>query len=146
MAPEMIAPVVIGDYEIGVLPAEDYARLDTLPDGCLYGRHVQPSPGLVILAVERTADHALMGYWPVFNVVHIDGLYLTEDVQHHPKVALGLLGALVALLQAGGVQGVYAQIDSPLMQKMAGDLGLEPLPGLAYRGAVPLAASPTEPQ
>jgi len=137
MRGDMIQPVVVGDYQIGVLPGEEYARLDTLPEGCLFGRRVQPSPYLHILAVERLADHALLGYWPVFNAVHIDGLYLDPALHHQPKVALTLLGALVALLQAGGVEGVYAQIDSPLMQKMAGDLGLEKLPGIAYRGVIP---------
>lgn len=133
----MIEPVVVGDYWIGVMAPEDYPRLDTLPDGALFGRHVQPSPYLHILAVERMSDHALLGYWPVFNAVHIDGLCLLPEVQHRPKVALALLGALVNLLQTGGVEGVYAQIDSPLMEKMAGDLGLEKLPGVAYRGVIP---------
>ena len=131
----MIQPVIVGDYVVRLLGDAEYPRLETF-DGPLQGYHVRPSPGLQILIIERFTTGELRGYWPVFNAVHLDGLTLGEDIQHHPKVALTLLGALVTLLQASQVEGVY-------LNRLAGDgedgrvAGVGPLPGVAYRGIIP---------
>ena len=91
---------------------------------------------IVVLEKEDT----IVGYWVIFDAVHIEPLHLDPEVRNMPKAAMGLLAQVYTELQDAGVRSVFGIIDDadvPIVGAMAEQLGLKPLPGKIYGGFVP---------
>lgn len=147
MATTLLIPlsVEVDGYTIRELPEAEWGRLTTAP-GSLHGQALTPSETARILVIEDAAG-AIVGYWPLFAMMHADHLYLAPEVRQHPKLGLTLVGAVGYLLQrlgVGYVCAVIADADQPENGRLAEKLGLVPVPGRLYIGAVSAAADPAE--
>ena len=124
---------------IRTLPGEEVDRIVNA-NGPM---HHFPNPGVLkdkakIAVLEK--DGAIIGYWVMFDTVHIEPLHLDPEVRQHPKAAMALLAQVYTELQDAGVGSVFAIIsdeDAEVMAPMAEQLGLTKLPGSLYGGVVP---------
>jgi len=85
-------------------------------------------------------DGEIVGYWVMFDTVHIEPLWLDPETRNHPKAAMALLAQVYTELQGAGVRQVFAVIgdqDAEVMGPMADRIGLSKLPGQLYGGFVP---------
>ena len=136
---------------VRTLAPEEYDRLAQFPGplGEIAGT-VQLDPEhtrLVVIEDPDTRDAeghpTILGYWTLFNTVHAEPLYLTPAIRRHPKIAVALLSAVIAELQAAQVPSVFAVIEHDnlaIMGPMAERLGLHPISGILYGGSIPRAA------
>lgn len=87
----------------------------------------------VVITVEAE-DGALLGYWPVWTAVHVDGLWVTPDVRTSPGVGRSLLEGLSATLHANQIRAVFAVIDPAAdgSPDLATRAGFVPMPGQLY--------------
>lgn len=91
-----------------------------------------------IVVLEKAGE--IVGYWVMFDTVHIEPLWLDPETRNHPKAALGLLAQVYTELQGAGVRQVFAVIgdaDAEVMGPMAEQLGLTKVPGQLFGGFVP---------
>lgn len=133
--PEM-APLE-GGYAIRELPPDQWHRLSQVP-GPFHGVDLPPSDSCRIVVVENQAGEIVM-HWPVFDAIHLDGLWTREDVRHHSHLQRVFLGAIVWMLQQAGVRYAHAIIredDVERIGPMAETMGLLPQ-GRAYAGVIP---------
>ena len=123
---------------VRLLPPEEFHRIASFP-GPLHALQGVPDPEHTRVIVAEQGDQ-IVGYWVLFNAVHAEPLWLDPIVRHKPKIAQDLLAAVLSELQSAGAQSVFAIIGDPELDTigpMAERVGLVPLPGTLYAGAVP---------
>lgn len=94
----------------------------------------------VVLAISDEAG-VLVGYWPVWHAVHLDGLWLSPTLKEDgPGTLRSLLQRVFATLHANGVSTACAMLppDGPSAEQAA-RLGFARAPGDLYLLAIPAA-------
>lgn len=120
-----------------LLRAEEYPKLARVP-GPFHGQQLAQTDSCRVAVAEQ--DGVIIAYWVISLVVHLDPLFIADDFRHHPKLALGLLGLVVSVLQTLGATYAYAIIangDQPANGTLAEKMGLTPVPGTLYGGPIP---------
>jgi hypothetical protein len=119
-----------------ILPPEEYGRLKEA-GGPL--ADVRPDPAHTkVNVVEENGQ--IVGYWPVFNAVHAEPLWIPESHRHRREVALALIAQVLETLQEYNVAaafGVIADVDFVVNFPMAKKLGFSKAPGDLYFIIVP---------
>lgn len=123
---------------LALSPAE-FFHLWPTPPGPLADQVLARNADAVILAL-YTPDLAdphqkqLIGYWPIWQAVHIDGIWIDEAVKAADPGALrSLLEAAFATLQANGVTLAFAMLaDDADSLAQAQRLGFVRAPGNLY--------------
>jgi hypothetical protein len=128
----MVGSVTVGTHRVRELQPWEWDKLAALPLPV-----PPPDPQMIMFVAEDPETGRIVGRWPVFNTVHIDGVYLAPDVRGNPRLVAAMVGAVVTKLQDAGVAVVYALTDTPESAAMAEKLGLTALPGRLYVGPVP---------
>lgn len=123
---------------LALSPAE-FFHLWPSPPGPLAEQTLARNADAVILALytpDLTADHQkrLVGYWPIWQAVHIDGIWVDASVKAEGGGALrSLLEAAFATLQANGVTLAFAMLaDDAGSLAQAQRLGFVRAPGNLY--------------
>ena len=115
-------------------PAEFFARWPS-PPGPLTEQLLHRGADAVILALFDAAG-TLHGYWPIWQAVHVDGVWLDPALKGAPEgpAALrSLLDAAFATLQANGVSLAFAVLaDDAESLAQAARLGFVRAPGNLY--------------
>lgn len=131
----MLTPLKVGAYWIKELPVEEWGRLSEA-DGPLHGHTLPPTDTARIITIQQE-DGRICAYWIASGVVHLDPLWLDEEVRRMPKLGFAFLGAMATALQESDVRYAYAIIadgDQPVNGELAEALGFEKMPGSLYGG------------
>ncbi len=121
-----------------LLPVAEWPTLAALP-GPLFGVTITLDPDHARVVVVEDAQ-TIVGYWVAFNTVHAEPLWIAEEYRTNPAVGRGLLSAMMATLQECQVRYVFAIIgtqDLATTGALAERIGLTPIPGTLYGGALP---------
>jgi hypothetical protein len=137
MAPTLLPPVTVDDLVLRELPPDEWYLLRFAP-GPLKG-HPLPKSDEARILVAETPDKQIIGYWVAYLAVHMDPLWIEAEYRNRAHFLMALIGAMVTLLQQGGVQFAYAIIadgDQPQNGALAEKIGLSRLPGALYGGVL----------
>lgn len=117
---------------LALSPAEFFARWPT-PPGTLTDQLLGRNADAVILTLVDPATDRPVGYWPVWQAVHIDGIWLEPSLKDHPGALRSLLTAAFATLQSNGVSLAFAVLaDDAESLAQAQRLGFVRAPGHLY--------------
>jgi hypothetical protein len=126
----------VSTLSVRTLPVEEWAKLHDAPGPLpqwLQGK-LPPADSTVITVIEDAAGQ-IHGYWVIFSAVHLEPLYLSESVRHHPKAAVQLMQEVGKNLKEYGVTaafGIIGDADLDTVAPMAQRAGFEQLPGTLY--------------
>jgi len=137
----MVSAQILSDEGITVrtLPPEEAHRV-TEAQGPM-ANHPDPmvlKDSTRIVVLEKAGE--IVGYWVMFDTVHIEPLWLDPETRNHPKAAMALLSQVYTELQGAGVRQVFAVIgdrDAEVMGPMAEQIGLSKIQGALFGGFVP---------
>jgi hypothetical protein len=119
-----------------VLDPADYGRLAEA-GGPL--ADVIPNPEHTVVNVVEE-DGRVVAYWPTFNAVHAEPLWIAETHRHRREVTIALVEQVMETLQGCGVPvafGIIADVDLIINLPMAKKLGFQKAPGELYFITVP---------
>lgn len=119
------------------LPPNEWHRLAET-EGPFAGKPFPASDGCRVLVMEAPTGE-IVGHWPVFDAVHLDGLWKRPDYRNRAILDRLFLGALVTMLQTLGVQYAFAVIreeDRETSGQLAETCGFE-AKGRLYGGPIP---------
>lgn len=131
-------------HVIRELPPDEWAKL-AQTDGPFATVGLPWAESCKVLVLENPVG-VIVKHWPVFDAVHIDGLWSRADYRQRAGLDRLFLGAMITMLQRIGVQYVYAVIhddDIPTSGKLAEACGFTDR-GRVYAGPVP-TPRPTDP-
>ena len=111
---------------ISLLPPDQYSRLPI---------EINPATSVVVVA-EDEQTHEIKGYWAAQSVVHVEPVWLHEDLRSG-RDGLKMYAALLAGLHQAGVKGFYAFADRDEIATYIERLGLKVKPWIIYEGQVP---------
>lgn len=115
-----------------ILPRDEWGRLDSF-DIKVMADLIQPGRGDIIVV---ESDGEIVGHWAVYDVVHVEGLWLSSSVRHTRAPVL-LLKAMKECAAARGARAVVtASIDPKIDALLARESAVE-LPGRHYAMPIP---------
>lgn len=96
-----------------------------------------PKADAVVVAVLE--DERLVGYWPIWHTLHVDGIWLDPQLKADgPGTLRSLLQAVFATLRAAGVAETFAVLpEHGPSREQAARLGFTRAPGDLYLLRVP---------
>jgi hypothetical protein len=96
---------------------------------------VDPSNSVVIVAEDpETLD--IKGYWVAQNVVHIEPIWLADEVRSG-LTGIKMYAALLAALKQHNIEHFYTFVDKAEIGDYLIRLGLQLMPYVTYKGVVP---------
>ena len=98
----------------------------------------------VVVVLEDDNTKEIKGYWVAQTVVHIEPVWLADDVKggiHGLKMYAGMMAAL----SSHGITTAYAFADRPEIADYLERLQFQLEPFVVYRGQVPLIVHEDEP-
>lgn len=113
---------------------EFFARFPS-PPGMTDEALPRGADGMVVCVLDRDADDArLLGYWPIWTAIHLDGLWVDTSAEGPAAGALrSLLQGLFATLDHNGVGTAFAILaEGTLSHEQAARLGFQRAPGDLY--------------
>lgn len=128
------------------LPPDEWHRLQEAGGFFEVGERIPaPTRHVKVIALEalhppdRPPGWWVVGYWPVFDAVHAEPLFIREGYRSNRQVVSAMLGALITLLQNAGVEHVWATIahGHVTSEQMAEKIGMVPLEGSTWTCKVP---------
>lgn len=125
-------------HVIRELPQAEWDKL-AATDGPFAHVGLPHSDNCKVLVLEAP-DGTVVKHWPVFDAVHIDGLWSRDDYRHRAQLDRLFLGAMITMLQRIGVEYAYAVIrdeDRLTSGALATACGFTDL-GHVYGGPIPL--------
>lgn len=120
------------------LTPDEFFRYWPSPPGPLTDQLLGRNADAVILVLTESdpsvgAPGRLLGYWPIWQAVHIDGIWLDPTTRDHPGALRSLLDAAFATLQSNGVSLAFAVLaDDAESLAQAQRLGFVRAPGNLY--------------
>lgn len=105
-----------------------------------------PNPERTRIAGVFNSEDRLIGYWHLFETVHIEPLWLSPEVRHAPHVGYKLLELIRSILQESNVGLAFAIIfdkDADTTGVMAERLGFREMPGKLFYLSPPDSNFPT---
>lgn len=116
---------------VRVLPADEFVRLQAFEPFASQGL---PHPDHTVIVVAEQGRE-IVGFWGLFNAVHVEPLWIAEAHRQRPGLVRRLWDTIVTVLAQHGVQTAFALIayqDQAQNLPMAQRLGFARLPGDLY--------------
>mgnify|MGYP001282412127 CR=1 len=118
------------------LPPAEFERLAEIEPFKTYG--VPSSETTRCVVVEDNG--VIVGYWPIWNAVHAEPLWLDEGYRNSPTIGRKMLEEAHVILKQHGVKSLFAVIghkDILVNGPVAKKLGFERMSGDLYMMTIP---------
>lgn len=120
--------------EVGELPVEHWNLLLSVPPYDTLGGLPDPNHTRVVVMID-TDIQKIVGYWHMFDAIHLEPLWIAEEYRHRPKAGIKLWNKILELLDRAHAKVAFAFIDDADIPKnlpLAKKLGFRQIPGACY--------------